>query len=279
MNANIIINDYTLIWNLLFGPSITESVYKLKQKLWNNYKNEYNAIFNDKLLILKDHKNFIPNDDTIYNLVMETKEYEKIKRSVEKYRLALMSIWDKNKKETDNFYKNVIRKEVTDYTFFVINKELDIVDHPTTNCLVIGKEINEKEPLDILLEINEKIINNMIKRYVDDDKIIKDAILELAITNEYKTLLTKISCYTNDKPETKSMKRWLYPYWLMYLGIPKEEFPNYMKRDSIVFDADKYAYEKELKKLNIEEFIDFCIRNKRYIVRETKEVKKTVEII
>ena len=45
-----------------------------------------------------------------------------------------------------------------------------------------------------------------------------------------------------------------------------------MMRDKIVFEADKYAYEKELKKMNIEEFIDFCIRNKRYIVRE-KEVK------
>ena len=45
-----------------------------------------------------------------------------------------------------------------------------------------------------------------------------------------------------------------------------------MMRDKIVFEADKYAYEKELKKMNIEEFIDFCIRNKRYIVRE-KEAK------
>ena len=58
----------------------------------------------------------------------------------------------------------------------------------------------------------------------------------------------------------------------MYLGVEKEEFFSYMMRDKIVFEADKYAYEKELKKMNIEEFIDFCIRNKRYIVRE-KEAK------
>jgi hypothetical protein len=54
----------------------------------------------------------------------------------------------------------------------------------------------------------------------------------------------------------------------MYLGVPKEEFQNYMMRDKISFDMEKYAYEKELKKMNLEEFIDFCIRNKRYIVRE-----------
>ena len=54
----------------------------------------------------------------------------------------------------------------------------------------------------------------------------------------------------------------------MYLGVKKEDFFNYMMRDKIVFEADKYAYEKELKKMNIEEFIEFCIRNKRYIIRE-----------
>jgi len=42
-------------------------------------------------------------------------------------------------------------------------------------------------------------------------------------------------------------------------------------RDKIAFEADKYAYEKELKKMDIEEFIEFCIRNKRYIIRENKE--------
>ena len=69
----------------------------------------------------------------------------------------------------------------------------------------------------------------------------------------------------------------LYPYWLMYLGVPNDELANYMMRDKIVFELNKYAYEKELKKMNIEEFIDFCIRNQRYIVREKKEEKKTEE--
>ena len=63
----------------------------------------------------------------------------------------------------------------------------------------------------------------------------------------------------------------------MYLGVPKDEFVNYMMRDKIVFDADKYAYEKELKRMDIEEFIEFCIRNRKYIVRETKFTSKIDE--
>ena len=71
MNTNFVVNDYILIWNLLFGTSITESIYELKQKIWKNYKNEYNSIFKDKEEILKDYKNFIPNNDVVYNIVMD----------------------------------------------------------------------------------------------------------------------------------------------------------------------------------------------------------------
>ena len=53
----------------------------------------------------------------------------------------------------------------------------------------------------------------------------------------------------------------------MFLGIPKEDMVKYMMRDKIAFEVDGYAYEKELINMNIEEFIEFIIRNKRYIVR------------
>ena len=106
------------------------------------------------------------------------------------------------------------------------------------------------------------------KRYKDEYECFKKAILELAVLNEYATRITGRSCYQSGSPSLLSLKRWLYPYWLMYLGVKKEDFFNYMMRDKIVFEADKYAYEKELKKMNIEEFIEFCIRNKRYIIRE-----------
>ena len=64
------------------------------------------------------------------------------------------------------------------------------------------------------------------------------------------------------------LKRWIYPYWLMYLGIPKDELLSRMMRDKIAFELDNYAYEKELVKMNLEEFIDFCIRNQKYIIRD-----------
>ena len=273
MKATFIVNDYVLIWNLLFQASISESIYKLKQKIWDTYKVEYNALYNDKNKILDDYKNFIPNDDTIYNIILGNKDYDRLKKQVEKYRIEIMRIWDKNKKETDYFYKNITRLKITDHTIFVVNKELNIIDYPSHNSMIIGKEIDRKNTLAILLDINKKVVVNNIKKYPEGQHRFKNAIVELAL-NEYATRLTRRSFYQSGKPELSSLKRWLYPYWLMYLGVPKEELNDYMMRDKIVFDTSKYAYEKELKKMNMEEFIDFCIRNQRYIIREKKEKVK-----
>ena len=279
MNTKFIVNDYVLIWNLLFGASISEPIYKLKQKIWDTYKNEYNATFKDKLEILKDYKNFIPNNDTVYNIILDTKDYEKLKKQAETLRLEIMQVWDKNKKENDHLIKNILRKKLSTHIVFVVNKELNTIDYPMDGVLIVGKEVEKKEPLKVLIAMNMIIAKNNIKRYKDEYDKFKKAILELAILNEYPTRITGRSYYHVGSPNLLSLKRWLYPYWLMYLGIPKEEFFNYMMRDKIVFDADKYAYEKELKRMDIEEFIDFCIRNQKYIVRERKIPKIDEEVI
>ena len=274
MKVKFIVNDYNLIWNLLFRASISENIHKLKQKLWDTYKNEYNEAYNDKLKILKDVKNFIPDNDTIYNIVLEQKNFEKIKKQAEKYRLELMKLWDKNSKITNELMNNIVRKELPDYTFFVVNKELNIIDHSIKGSLTIGKSIDNKKPFNTLYAITKTIIVDNLKQYENNEKKFMKAIVELAVLNEYATKLNGISCYLSGDPELLSLKRWLYPYWLMYLGVPKEEFLSYMMRDKVSFEVDKYAYEKELKKMNIEEFIDFCIRNQKYIIRDPKELKE-----
>lgn len=279
MNTKFIVNDYILIWNLLFGASVSETMHKMKQKIWDTYKLEYNAMFKDKDEILKDYKNFIPDNDIIYNIVLESKEYEKIKKNVEKYRLEVMQVWDKNKKENENLIKNIVRKKLPAYTMFVVNKELNIIDYNEGNKIILGREIDKKEPLRILFEIHMTIAKNNLKRYKEEFEPFKKAIVELAILNEFGTRLSGRSCYQSGTPSLLPLKRWLYPYWLMYLGIPKEKFDEYMTRDKIVFDKEKYAYEKELKKMDIEEFIEFCIRNRRYIVREVKDKKIEEEIL
>ena len=93
------------------------------------------------------------------------------------------------------------------------------------------------------------------------------AILDLLVTNELYTRITGISKYSLGYRKLRLLRRQLYPYWLMYLGCDKEELVSYMMRDQIAFDIDKYTIERGLRKVNIYDFIDFCCRNQKYIIR------------
>ena len=56
----------------------------------------------------------------------------------------------------------------------------------------------------------------------------------------------------------------------MYLGFEKEDFPRHMMRDGITFEIDHYVLDKNLKKTNLFDFIQFCIHNQKSIVRINK---------
>ena len=58
----------------------------------------------------------------------------------------------------------------------------------------------------------------------------------------------------------------------MYLGATKEEMLEYMMRDKIAFEIDKYTFERQLKNVDLKEFISFCIRNQRHIIK-IKEIE------
>lgn len=274
MNVKFVVNDYVLIWNLLFQASISESIYKLKQKLWVNYREEYNNTYRDKNAILEDPKNFIPNDDTIYNIMLATKDYDKLKKEAEKHRLAMMKLWDANKKKIERLVKKIIKKDLKPYTFLIVNEELNVIDlsgpSEETKHVILGKKIDKQDPLKAIVDIVMEIVKYEANNKETNNKEIRKALIELAVLNEFSTDLYGRSCYISGDPSLNQLKRYLYPYWLMYLGVPKDEFETFMSRDKIPFNKDQYAYEKELKKMSLEDMIDFCIRNSKYIIRVEK---------
>lgn len=270
MNLNFIINDYILIWNVLFQASVSEPIYKLKQKLWDTYKEQYNNTYKDRVAILNDVKNYIPNDDTIYNIILESAEYQNIRKEVEKYRLEVIKLWNK---KISTQLKKITKQDFKEYTVYLIDNRLEILELPTIpnkdiKTIILGKKIPEEEPNKIILLLLEAILKKEINKYKDIDKNIANAIIEMAIENELATNISNISHYWTSEEKLLSIKRQIYPFWLMYLGISKEEMPKYMNRDKIAFDVNKFPYEKDLKNLDITDFIDFCIQNKKRIIRE-----------
>ncbi len=274
MNIKFMTNDYMLAWEILFQASISEEMHKVKEKLWTNYKKIYGKMANDNQIIIKENKNFIPDDDTLYNLLFNHPLFTILRKDTEKYRQYLLSVWDKNKKQIQDLIKKVLRIDIKNYQILVVNPLLDrmaIVDDPTNKRKVViwGRKKDYDNPTSFIVDLIYKIVEMETKDRSKDikNKDIVKAIVEMATLNEIPTLLQNKSYYLDGTVSLKQVKKQVYPYWLMYLGADKEDMLSFMMRDKIAFDVDKYVIEKRLKQLDLYSFIDFCCRNQKYIVK------------
>lgn len=271
MNIEFIVNDYLLAWYLLFKPSFCEEVQTLKERLWTNHQQEYVAMQKENVEILKYNKDFIPDDDTIYNLMFETEIFKTIKKRTNKYRQNLLEIWDKNKKEIDVVLNEILRlKNINSYSILIVDPEIDVIEFIKSNPkknIAWGKKESSDNYLKALIQIIYTTLKYEIGDFQKENSEITTAILELAITNELYTKISKISKYNEGYKKLRLLRKQLYPYWLMYLGCDKEELVTCMMRDQMPFDIDKYTIEKGLRKVDIYGFIDFCCKNQKYIIR------------
>ena len=271
MNIQFIVNDYLLAWNLLFRPSISEDIQKLKEKLWKNYSKDYMKLEKENVEILKYTSDFIPDDDTIYNFIFQSEEFKLVKKQTDKYRRFLMRIWDSHQKEIQKDLKELLRFKVeNNYQIMVIHPYFDNVEflkkNPKKN-IVWGKKEDTEDGLKAIMRILFTVIKYEIGDYQTENKEIVNAVEDLLVTNEIYTRITGISKYHEGIKKLRVLKKQIYPYWLMYQGADREELVSYMMRDQMPFDIDKYPIEKGLRKIDIKEFIDFCCKNQQYIVK------------
>ena len=272
MNLNFVLNDYVLIWNLLFSASISSNIQDFKQKLWKNYRHSYNDLFKEEEHILKDPKNYIPDDDTIFDMVRGSDIYKEIREETEKYRLELLHTWDKLKKDLSKNLKDILRFDIKLYHVLVVDKKLDVIGMSVpksrrVNTITWGNRIDSDNYTLAIINIIEHILRKELANYKSEYKDIVNAIIELAIDNELASRTLKRSVYLRGDKSLKYLKCQIYPYFLMYLGYSKEEILNRMMEDKIIFELDKYTFERGLATVDLKTFIDFCIKNQRHILK------------
>lgn len=271
MSIDFLTNDYLLAWTLLFKASICEEIQVLKEKLYSTYPKQYMALEKENVEILKYNNDFIPDDDTIYNIVFDSEIFIKIKKETEKHRQFLMMNWDKYKKEINSNLQELLRFDIKEgYHILVVHPLLDTVEFMKNNPkknICWGKKDDTEDGLKTLMRIIFAIVKYEIGDHQKQNKEIVLAILDLTINNELHTKISKISKYGEGFKNLRILKRQLYPYWLMYMGADKEELVSFMMRDQIAFDFEKYPIEKGLRKVDLYGFIDFCCNNQKYIIR------------
>ena len=272
MKINFITNNYLLMWNLLYGPSISMKMHVFKQRLWLTYKKEYKKIENDKHEILMDSKNFIPDDNTLYDYLEDTNVFFQLAREAEHHRIKLMKEWDLVKRKVSKELTNILRIEKENYQVIVLHPLMDAsLSTESAKSIGWGKKKDFDDPLSTILEIIALILKEKVHYAEKQDEDIKNAIIELALINEIYTRINT-SNYFDKNQDLISLKKELYPYFLMYLGVDLEDTPAYMMRDNIVFDIEKYTNEIQLRKLDIFDFIDFVVRNKKLLLKNKVEL-------
>lgn len=279
MKLTFIKNNYLIIWNLLYGSSISMKTKAFKQKLWITYKKEYKAIENDKDEILKDIKNYIPDDNTLYDLLEDTKVFRQLEQETEKHRLELMKSWDHYKKQISLELENILKVKPSDYQIVVLHPAMDtflFVKDGTS--IAWGKKKDLEDRLYTILQLILQNFITQIKYSEKLDQLLAISILELAILNECYTRIEK-SNYSLSSFGTKELdilKKAIYPYFLMYLGIDLEDTPTYMMRDHMAFDVEEYENNEKLRDLNIFEFIDYIVIHKKRLLKIKREDKRAV---
>ena len=281
MKLDIIINKHLLIWHLLYQSSVSMEVHKLKQKLWMDHKKEYTLVHKDKEIILKELDDFIPDDDTIYNMVETSQIFKKIKKETSQYRYTLLQIWDENRRKYMRHLNNILRYDTRDsYKICVVHPSLDVIETDfDTNIITIGKKVSMRDKDNFLTYLMYKIIKNDLNNIKTSERDIVDAVVELALTNELYTRVTEESKYSMGKKNLRSLKEKIYPYWLMYLGVKQEDMQKCMIRDNIFFNVNDYAYDNHLSYVDLVTFIGFIIKNKRKVLRIRTVQIEDIEVL
>ena len=109
MKLEIVVNDYLLAWYILYGASLSKEIDKFKRNLFTKYKKEYNYCYKDRAEIIKYGKDFIPDNDILYNAVLTSNLFKSLKRETIKHKNNIVKLWESNKNEINDYTSRILR--------------------------------------------------------------------------------------------------------------------------------------------------------------------------
>ncbi len=279
MKLDFITNKYLLIWYLLYSDSFSLEVQELKQNLWKYNKKEYYDLKNEKEKMFIDLQDYIPNDDLIFNCCEKDDYYKKIKKDTNKYRLKLLELWDSDKKSYSRELNKLLKYNYDfNYTICAVYPSLNVFQiENKSHLIIIGKELTKKDKDGFLIFMIFQILSNEYNLYKPNDKNIVFSVLELIVLNELYSRISKFEKYNIGSKNYKLLKSQIYPYFLMYLGIPEEKFKSRMEKDNIYFNLDEVKYDDSLQLMDIYSFINYIIKNKEKVLQVKTFSKKITD--
>ena len=242
-----------------------------KDALWAKYMDAYKKLLN---MNSYNPTNYLSDKDvmnTINNL-KNTKEFKKLYEETKDYTNSIKKSWHENQDMINDYLKNILKIE--------FNIHLNVyISHPNCyegfsfgdNNIAWGHFKGIDEPNYNLTYLIHEGLHHIIPFNNNDNELtcnIKHSIIELASDYELYSLLKKESTINEGHQHLNEYKRIIYPYWLRYIGLNNKEIVERQERDSIY--NDNYIEDEtiNIKKININEFINYIITNWNNIIQE-----------
>ena len=86
------------MWYLLCRESNINEVNIFKQNFLSLHRKEAFMLIKEKDIIMSYLKDYIPDDDFIFNKFYNTDEFKKLQKDTNKYRISMLEAYDKDKK-------------------------------------------------------------------------------------------------------------------------------------------------------------------------------------
>ena len=140
MSLSVIVNDYLLAWYILYGASLSKEIDKFKKNLYTKYKKEYNFCYKDRAEIVKYGKDFIPDNDILYNAVLTSNLFKSLKRETMKHKNNIEKMWELNNELINKQISSVIRINFPKViSVYVIHPRFEITEYSREqNSLIWG---------------------------------------------------------------------------------------------------------------------------------------------
>lgn len=252
-----------------------DELTKIKDNLWYKHMSAYKSIFNIEFSSIST---FLSDND-IKNIIQDfkkTEEFKKMYIETELYFKKIKEYWEKNKNMINNFLKQILKID------FDIQPTVYIV-HPNayTGYSFDSDKIawghykgvaDQNYNLTYLIHEGLHCLLPFGENETEDECNIKHSIIELISDYELYSLLKKESTLKEGHPYLEKYKRFIYPYWLRYIGLDNEQIIQRLKIDHVNSNDLMNIEDNDFSTMNIQEFIEFC--NNKYMMFLNKSSNK-----
>lgn len=256
-----------------------EELTQIKNNLWYKYMDAYKSIFNIRF---SNFSNFLLDND-IKKIIKEFKKTEVFKKmyiETEIYLTNVKKYWEENKNIINQYLKKNLK---TDFdikpTVYILHPETYTGYSFDSDKIAWGHYKGVEDLNYNITYLVHEGLHCLIpfgKDETDDECNIKHSIIELISDYELYSLLKGESTLKEGHSYLNAYKKFIYPYWLRYIGLDDNQIIQRLKKDSVrssdLFDIKT----SDISIMNIQQFIDFCTEKYRATLIKTsdKKIKK-----